>query len=107
MTINLSGVSFTNDMYYLSVRRRSTLLLNRVDEWLKTEQEIEWSNEAKIKRINIEIINNEDGSTVRCPSIIGLSNDLMALKSDYAELEGQVLTEDNKDKCYIVVAEEE
>jgi hypothetical protein len=31
----------------------------------------------------------------------------MALKSDYAELEGQVLTEDNKDKCYIVVAEEE
>ena len=102
MVIKLSGVTFTNDMFYLAVRRNSTLLLNRVDEWLKSGEE-----ETKVHRINIEIIDNTYNEKTRCPSIIGLSNKLMALHTEYSELEGQVLTEENMEKCTLEVYEEE
>lgn len=101
MTINLSSVTFTNDMYTLSLEDGGYLILNRVDEDFIVNKV-----ETKIKRINIErvIINDDNTYTTKvCTSIIGMSDDIITLDTPYKEYLGKVLTEDNMEYCSLEV----
>ena len=107
MKIDLSAVPFTNDMFAIDIPINKTLLLNKVDEWLKSSTPDEEGNfpEAVVKRVNIEVTDNNSGEKIRCPCVIGLSNDILSLDTEYTECLGDVLTDENLDKCTITVFE--
>lgn len=102
MLIELSKVDFTSDFFSAMLPDGSYLVLNRLDESFVKEGETE---EFVIKSINVEIQDIE-GNVTKCPCIIGMSNDLMEIKTDYKEYEGTVLSPDNMAYCTIEVYEQ-
>ena len=101
MTIELAKVDFVNDLFSMILPDGSSLVLNTVNESFLAEGIEE---ECVVKAINIEVI-TEDGEVITCPCVIGLSNDLMQISTEYAEYEGEVLTPDNMEYCTIEIYE--
>lgn len=99
MIIELSKVTFVNDMFTTMLSDGGYLTLNKVDESFLAEGEEE---ECKIKAINIELL-DVDGNVTECPCAIGLSNARMEIRTDYKEYEGEVLTPDNMEYCTIEI----
>lgn len=100
MTIDLSDITFTNDLFQTSLPDGSTMYINRLDEDFITES----GDECKVKALTI-VVYDEDDNAIDCPCVIGMSNDIMEIATDYTEYEGVVLTEDNMQYCTIEVYE--
>lgn len=99
MTIDLAKVKFTNDFFSTSLPDGSVLVINKVDEDFITGD-----NECIVKALTIEVQQDED-TIISCPCVIGLSNDLLEIKTAYTEYEGEVLTPENMLYCTIEVYE--
>ena len=100
MIIDLSEVNFNNDIAYISCGNGSILVLNKLEEAIAYEDSV-----SEVRNVNIAILDLNDVYH-DCNMAIGLSNDLLRLYSEYVELEGDVLTLDNIDKCKIEVFDE-
>lgn len=99
MTIDLAKVEFDNDFFSTILPDGSILTLNKIDESLAVG-----SGVLDIKAINIEI-QKENEEVVYPPSVIGLGDDTLVIKTDYEEYEGKVLTAENMAFCTIEVYE--
>lgn len=99
MTIDLAKVEFDNDFFSTILPDGSILTLNKIDESLAVG-----SGVLDIKAINIEI-QKENEEVVYPPSVIGLGDDILIIKTDYEEYEGKVLTAENMAFCTIEVYE--
>lgn len=103
MILDLANVRFTTDFFSASMPDGSLLVLNNVNENFIGDD----GNETEVKRINI-LVEPVDGSeNIACSSVIGMGNDYLMLKSDYAEYLGKVLTEDNMKYCTMELYEDE
>lgn len=99
MTIDLSKVVFSNDIFTSILPDGGYIVLNKVDENFTADG---FTGECVVRNINVEII-NVDGNVIMCPCVIGLGNDLMQINTDHTEYEGAVLTPDNMVYCTIEV----
>ena len=99
MTVDLAKVDFVNDFFSTSLPDGSILIINKVDEDFLTDD-----TECIVKALNIEVQQDED-TIISCPCVIGLGNDLLEIKTDYTEYEGEVLTPDNMVYCTVEVYE--
>lgn len=102
MTIDLSLISFERDFFTTSLPDNSTLVLNRIDESIAFAEK----GEEIIKRINIQVISEDELSYKSCSSVIGLGDDLIKITTYYAEYKGKILTEENMKYCKIEVEDE-
>ena len=103
MILDLANIRFTAGFFSVSMPDGSLLVLNNVNENFIGDD----GNETEVKRINI-IVEPVDGSeNISCSSVIGMGNDYLMLKSDYAEHLGKVLTEDNMKYCTMELYEDE
>ena len=97
MNIDLKDVEFTNDIFSTMLPSGDILILNKVEEDFSSVH-----GESVVRAINIEIRDIDD-NIIKCPCIIGLGNDIMQIKTDYKEYEGDVLTPDNMEYCAIEI----
>lgn len=97
MVIDLSKINFVNDFFNADLSDGSVLVLNSINESVKSEEEI-----AQIKQINLQVV-RLDGTILPCSSVIGIGNDILIIKTDYKEYEGKILSIDNKDYCMVDV----
>lgn len=100
MTIELANIEFVNDFFSVALPDGSTMNINLVNEDFITSS----NEECTVKAINIEVT-DLDGNITSCPCVIGMSNDIMEIDTDYTEYEGEVLTPDNMAYCTITVYE--
>lgn len=100
MTVDLAKVEFVNDFFSTALPDGSILVINKVDEDFITGD-----NECIIKALNIEVQQDED-TIISCPCVIGLSNDLLEIKTDYTQYEGEVLSPENMVYCTIEIYED-
>lgn len=99
MIIDLSKLEFSNDFARFDLPSGGALILNNVNEVIALENEAE-----SISMINLQI-EYRDGRHVKCPSVIGLGNDLIKIITEYSEYKGTVLNSDNMRFCSIEVYE--
>lgn len=102
MILDLSNVTFSYDFFTSTMPDGNQLVLNKIDEDFIYE-----GKETKVNGINIVVELLETGESVLCSSVIGTSNEYIALKSDYEEWNGKTLTKDNMKYCTIEMFEEE
>lgn len=101
MTIYLSSITFENDFASIGLADGSTLLLNKIDEALKSKEDV-----ITVKRINIEKTSYDDnGEEVKtlCTSVIGLADDNIEIKTDFTQYLGQILNDENMTYCTLEV----
>lgn len=101
MTINLGAVTFDNDYFATDLPSGVTLIMYSCDESIKDSNTQE---DVEIKEILL-VIEDAEGNQTLCSSVIGMSNDFFSLKSDFSEMQDKKLNVDNKEFCYIEVAE--
>lgn len=58
---------------------------------------------VEIDNTVIQLTDKSTGKSIRCPSIIGMGNDLMRVVSDDPTLQGQRLSPENLDECYVEI----
>lgn len=97
MNIDLKDIKFTNDIFSTMLPSGDILILNKVEEDFSSIY-----GESVVRAINIEV-HDVDDNIINCPCIIGLGNDIMQIKTDYKEYEGDVLTPDNMEYCTIEI----
>lgn len=102
MTLNLAEIEFDYDFFSTTMPDGSLLILNKVSESLPSK-----NGEVEIKGINIIIQPLGAEEYLICSSVIGMSNDYLSLNSDYPDLLGHVLTEDNLEYCTMELFENE
>ena len=100
MTLDLSEVDFSYDFFTSTMPGGNHLVLNKIDEDF-----ISSGMETKVNGINIvvELLDTEE--SILCSSVIGTSNDYIAVKSSYKELQGKTLDTDNMKFCTIEMFE--
>ena len=100
MTLDLSEVDFSYDFFTSTMSGGNKLVLNKIDEDF-----ISSGMETKVNGINIvvELLDTEE--SILCSSVIGTSNDYIAVKSSYKELQGKTLDTDNMKFCTIEMFE--
>lgn len=100
MTLDLSEVDFSYDFFASTMPGGNQLVLNKIDEDF-----ISSGMETKVNGINIvvELLDTEE--SILCSSVIGTSNDYIAVKSSYKELQGKTLDTDNMKFCTIEMFE--
>lgn len=100
MTLDLSEVDFSYDFFASTMPSGNQLVLNKIDEDF-----ISSGMETKVNGINIvvELLDTEE--SILCSSVIGTSNDYIAVKSSYKELQGKTLDTDNMKFCTIEMFE--
>lgn len=101
MTVDLSSITFENDFATISLADGSYIVLNSLNESFNSTD-----GSVEIKRINIEKVTyDDDDNEIRtpCTSVIGLSDDNVNIKTDFTQLEGNTLNEDNMIYCTLEV----
>lgn len=101
MTVDLSSITFENDFATISLADGSYIVLNSLSESFNSTD-----GSVEIKRINIEKVTyDEDDNEIKtsCTSVIGLSDDNVSIKTDFTQLEGNILNEDNMIYCTLEV----
>ena len=100
MILDLSEVDFSYDFFTSTMPGGNQLVLNKIDEDF-----ISSAMETKVNGINIvvELLDTEE--SILCSSVIGTSNDYIAVKSSYKELQGKTLDTDNMKFCTIEMFE--
>lgn len=113
MNIELSDIDFDNDMFYITLTDGSILILTNINECFEADSLLSFGKEITyIKRIILSRYNTIDNSVSLLSTVINSSEDMViAVKSDYnivngQQISGQILTQDNKDFCYIYINEE-
>ena len=102
MTINLSEVEFTSDYWEIEAENGNTLILNKIDEeFVMDINDVTYV--TKVKRINIFLLPEGEEKQTVCSGIIGVKDKYVTVISDYPELQGKLLTEDNMAYCSILV----
>lgn len=101
MTIELSKITFDNDFFSIVLPDGNELVLNKVDEDFIPSSS---GTNCVVRSINVAMV-DEEGNFIDCPCTIGMSNDIMEIKTDYKQYEGEVLTPDNMMYCTIEVYE--
>lgn len=99
MIIDLSNAEFTNDFLSFDLPDGGTLVLNKIDESISYDNTL-----TNIKAVNMQV-SYLDGSYIKCPSVIGLGNNLVKIITDYKEYEGKVLTHENMSFCKLEIYE--
>lgn len=102
MTIDLSEVTFENDFFSSTMPDGSTLVLNRIDESMKSDD-----GSMSLNAITILVIDAETGDNILCSPVIGLGSDRLVLSTEHEEYLGKVLNEDNMQYCTIDIPEED
>lgn len=102
MTVNLSEVEFTSDLWEIETENGNTLILNKINEEF-TMQIDDVNYDTKVNRINIAVLPEGEEQQIVCEGIIGIKDKYVTVISDYPELQGKLLTEDNMEYCSIVV----
>lgn len=100
MTLDLSEVDFSYDFFASTMPSGNQLVLNKIDEDF-----ISSGMETKVNGINIvvELLDTEE--SILCSSVIGTSNDYIAVESSHKELQGKTLDTDNMKFCTIEMFE--
>lgn len=100
ISIELSNVSFeSNDIITVELNKVSSVVLNSISEdVVNTTEPI---TECILNQLNIEYHTDVDIHSIS--NIIGIKTFNVSVVSDYAELQGKVLTLENKDKCRIEI----
>lgn len=102
MRIDLSTVTFSNDIFTVEVEELdSTLILYRLDEDFKSEEAEE---STRVNRILV-VLTDSLGVQHKATSIIGLSVDGVSIQTDREELKGSALNGENMAYCSIVIGE--
>lgn len=101
MTIDLAKVEFVNDIFSATLPDGSIIVINKVDESITSSA---YTGQLPIKRINLEVMDTE-GNIIDCPCVIGLGNDILEIRTDYKDQEGEALTPDNMELCVIEIYE--
>lgn len=96
MTVDLSQISFVNDLFSVSIKDGGTVTLTKIDENIEG---------CKVCGILIVITNELKGIWEKCPSIIGLKNEFIRLYSIKKELQGKALTEEFMPFCFLEIFE--
>ncbi len=99
MIIELDKVVFTNDIFSTMLPNGNYIVLNKIDEDFTAEG---FEGESIVTAVNIELVDVE-GNSIPCPTAIGLGNELMQIKTDYKEYEGDVLSPYNMAFCTIEI----
>lgn len=102
MTVNLSEVVFTSDYWEIETDNGNTLILNKVYEQFQVEIDGQ-IHETSVKRINIAVLFAGETEQVICGGVVGVKDKYITVLSDYPEVQGEILTADNMDKCTILV----
>lgn len=102
MTVNLSEVVFTSDYWEIETENGNTLILNRINEQFQVEID-GVMNETTVKRINIAVLFSDTTEQTICCGIVGVKDRYVTVISDYPEVQGELLTEDNMKLCSILV----
>ena len=102
MVLDLSKVTFDYDFFTSTMPDGNQLVLNKINEDF-----ISSSKETEINGINIIVELLSTNESVLCSSVIGTSNDYIAVISDYEELQGKTLTTDNMKYCTLEMFEVE
>lgn len=103
MVINLSDITFENDIFTIDLNDGGLLVLNNIDEALLPENA---EYETNIKVINIEVIDRE-GNIKPCSNVIGLESNNIYIGTKYTEYNGSALNKDNLRYAFIEVKEDE
>ena len=101
MTVYLSSVTFENDFVSIGLEDGSSILLNKIDEAIKSGEEV-----ITVKRINIEKVSyNDNGEEIKklCTSVIGLADDNIEIKTDFTQYLGKILNDENMIYCTLEV----
>lgn len=101
MTIDLSLVTFDNDLFQTDLPDGSILSLYALNEAIESE-----GRDVIIDDILLQVT-DIDGRTHGISSIIGMSTGSITIASKYSEVLGDSLTRGNMAKCTIEVAEDE
>lgn len=102
MKIDLSTVTFSNDIFTVDVEDiNSTLILYRLNEDFKSS---EAEKSTKVNQILVVLVDNE-GLQHRATSIIGLSARGVTISTDVEALKGNVLNSENMQYCTIITGE--
>lgn len=101
MTIDLSLVTFENNLFKTDLPDGSVLSLYSINEALETDEEDVIIDDILIQKTDIE-----DNVTF-ISSVIGITTQDITVASAYPELLGQSLTLSNLAKCTIEVSENE
>lgn len=99
MIIYLREIEFTGGFYSVDLPDGSVLSLNEVNESTEVS-----SVEVSIDTYILEVTDTDNVIT-RCSNIIGMSNDILGIETDYTEYEGQRLSSDNLKYCTVSVYE--
>ena len=104
MVLDLSGVSFENDFFKVDLPTGNILVINSLDESTDTG-----TDSTVIRRINLQLNYLDEDSQelflAEISPVIGLDNEYLKIETDYTELEGCVLTQENFKQCRINVYE--
>ena len=101
MTINLESVNFDNDYFATDLPSGVKLIMYSCDESIK---DTGTGEDIPMKEILL-VIEDVDGNQTLCSSVIGIANEYFSLKSNFEEYQDKKLNIDNKNFCYIEVAE--
>jgi len=103
MIIDLSTVTFSNDIFTVEVEElNSTLILYRLNENFKSE---EAENSIQINRVLVTL-SDAEGVQHKATSIIGLSVDGVSIQTNMEDYKGKPLDSENMKYCTIVLGEE-
>lgn len=97
MTITLNEDLFNNDFYSVVVSNTKTLVFNIIDEDF---------NGVTLNLIQLELLSQDGVVLSKCTNIIGMSDGVVTINTEYTELLSQRLTKDNMTKVTIEVADE-
>lgn len=98
MIVNPSISNFDVDTFSLEYTSGKIIDIIFIDESF-----LDNGSPCDIKDCIVQIRNTADDTRLKCPSIIGLGNDLMIIHSDDPSLLGQKLSAENIDDCYIEI----
>jgi hypothetical protein len=103
MTLTLTEDLFSNDEYSVNYAdKRATFII--VDEEFAGVNHL-----GRINRINCLVRTFDQNGAVASssfhPTVIGLADDLVGVRSAYPELRGTLMTHENMDKCEVILYE--
>ena len=98
MLLKLGEIVFDYDFFTTSMPNGGYLVMNKIKESLKHEEDT-----LELDRVNIAVYLEDE--IVPCSSVIGMSNDYLGISTDHKELEGKTLSSENMQYCIMELYE--
>lgn len=100
MTIDFSKLKFESDTFNVVIPSGDYLTINKVNESVLFDDVV-----ASLDAINIQIEKRADGKIIQCPSVIGIGNGIVEVRTEHKEYLGKILNSKNMDYCTLEVFE--